>query len=348
MNSKINGHKNRNSKASLMGWVERYKRQIAVGGILVCLLVVAAVVLLGRFGKGTAEKTEDIDAMLNSALEAEETAEEAQAVEVPNDLLQDAYPKINELMENYYNYMAAGDVEGVMSLVDELSEDEQSYIEALKTLIEGYQNIRCYTKRGMQENEYLVFVRYDLKFIAVDSVAPGLQGYYVRMNDTGSYYISQAAFGEELTQYLNELLEHEDVKALYVEVGAEFETAKASDEKLAEYGTKLEMLKNGGTEETASEETAGEETTGEEGETADAGETEETPEEAPSGTAASVNKETRFKESTNVRAARSTDSDRLALGYQGEKVTHVESYEDGWSKIIFKGEEGYCKTEFLE
>ena len=89
---------------------------------------------------------------------------------------------------------------------------------------------------------------------------------------------------------------------------------------------------------------------GETPEEAPAEEPEQQPEEtpAPSGDGTEVNKETRFKESTNVRKDRSTDSERLALGYQGEHVTQVMDYSDGWSKIIYNGQEGYCKTEYLE
>jgi uncharacterized protein YgiM (DUF1202 family) len=60
------------------------------------------------------------------------------------------------------------------------------------------------------------------------------------------------------------------------------------------------------------------------------------------------NRETRVLESVNVRAKASTDSDRLTLAYQGDTITEIESYEDGWSKVQYNGVIGYVKTEFLE
>ena len=45
---------------------------------------------------------------------------------------------------------------------------------------------------------------------------------------------------------------------------------------------------------------------------------------------------------------RTTDSDRIALAYQGDAITQIESYDNGWSKVEYKGETGYVKTEFLE
>lgn len=349
MRSSMRHRKKQKRGGSFIHWVEDHKLIIAIAGILICIAVIAAVLLLGKQGGDELENIENEEALTTSTAETEADAAEAPVEEVviPNDLQQDAYPEINTLMENYYTCMAAGDVEGVKALVDVLTEEEQKYIEALKTLIEGYQNIRCYTKRGIEENAYLVFVRYDLKFIAVDSVAPGVQGYYVKQDANGSYYIFLDTPDETLTNFVNEIVQDADVQQLYADVWAEFEAAKAADEKLAEYGTKLEQLKNGDTTE-VTEETPEAEGTGEpEEDTSEEG-TGENETETPAGEAAVVNRKTRFKESTNVRSGRSTESDRIALGYQGETVTQVQTYEDGWSKIIFNGKEGYCKTEFLE
>ena len=69
-------------------------------------------------------------------------------------------------------------------------------------------------------------------------------------------------------------------------------------------------------------------------------------EEAPAAEA--QNRETRVTESVNIRSEASTDSDRIALAYQGDAITQIESYDNGWSKVEYKGESGYVKTEFLE
>ena len=66
------------------------------------------------------------------------------------------------------------------------------------------------------------------------------------------------------------------------------------------------------------------------------------------GEAQAQNRETRVKESVNVRSDATTDSDRIALAYQGDAITEIESYDNGWSKVEYKGQTGYVKTEFLE
>ena len=83
--------------------------------------------------------------------------------------------------------------------------------------------------------------------------------------------------------------------------------------------------------------------------TEEAAETEETAEEAPAeNTATEQNRETRFTESVRLRSEPSTEAEYLGTAYQGEHVTQIESYEDGWSKINYNGTECYCMTQYLE
>lgn len=162
---------------------------------------------------------------------------------------------------------------------------------------------------------------------------------------------------QELTDYVEQIAEGEDVQALRKEVKQKYEEAKAADENLAKQEERYVRLSSEPEEEPAEVADAGEETPaeGEEApeETAPEPE-EETPEETPeekpadSGEATAQNRETRFTESVRLRAEPSTEAEYLGTAYQGEHVTQIESYGDGWSKIKYNDKECYCKTEFLE
>ena len=83
--------------------------------------------------------------------------------------------------------------------------------------------------------------------------------------------------------------------------------------------------------------------------TAEAGETAESAETAEeTGEGTVLNRQTRVAESVNMRAEASTDSERLALIYQGETVTQIQAYDNGWSQIEYNGMTGYILTEYLE
>ena len=317
--------KNVFNKDKIGDWVVKYKRQVAVGCVAFCLVVFAGVSLAG--GSTSGKEGEASPAAADNGQSAEEQqgalvsaagAAEAAATENANPLEKDAHPEVNELIQNYYNYMAAGDMEGLASVEDTTSEEEQNRILRSKDLVEGYQNISCYTKKGLEEGSYLVFVYYELKFAQIDTAAPGLSALYVYTNDEGNLVIFNGEASEELNAYVEAMAQEEDVLALREEVRVKYEEAKAADANLAEQEARYLRIA-------------------------------ETAEEAPAeNTATEQNRETRFTESVRLRSEPSTEAEYLGTAYQGEHVTQIESYEDGWSKINYNGTECYCMTQYLE
>ena len=349
INDGRNDGSERREQSSGQSWVAANAMWLAVVGVLIALIIILLVVLLKKNGPAPAADTTDPEAV--PAAVADTGGELLEDVELPNNLEQDVNAGVNALIQSYYENMASGNVEGVRALVDVLSDSQASYIESLETLVEEYQNIHCYTKRGMEEGSFVVIACYDLKFVAADTVAPGMETWYVKTNEDGAYYIFLDTPGEDLLAYVNEIVEGEDVQALCDEVTQKFTSALEQDAKLAEYGAKLEQLKEKSEEgaEASTEENP------EEGTEAPPEEGEEQPQEDPaqneggsSEDGTDVNRETHFADTTNIRSGRSTDTDRVARGYLGEAVTQITDYPDGWSKVNYNGKEGYCKTEYLE
>ena len=147
-----------------------------------------------------------------------------------------------------------------------------------------------------------------------------------------------------------------------------YEEAKAADANLSEQEARYLRIAESGAEEVPAEEQPAEEATEEPAEEQPAEETTEEPaeeqpaeepaeepteeepaEEAPAeNNATEQNRETRFTESVRLRSEPSTEAEYLGTAYQGEHVTQIESYEDGWSKINYNGTECYCMTQYLE
>lgn len=359
--------KNVLNKDAVGDWIVKYKRQTAVGCVAFCLVVFAGISLAG--GEKTGENTSPTAAdaaqeteVQQGALVAAGGAAEAAATEGANPLEQDAYPAVNELIQNYYSYMAAGDMEGLASVEDSITEEEQNRILRSRDLVEGYQNISCYTKKGLEEGAYLVFVYYELKFAQIDTAAPGLSALYVYTNDQGNLVIFNGEASEELSAYVEAMAQEDDVLALREEVRVKYEEAKAADANLAEQEARYLRIAEGGTSEEVVEEQPAEEAAEETAEEQPAEEaTEETAEEQPAeeeteeeqpaeeeSSATAQNRETRFTESVRLRAEPSTEAEYLGTAFQGEHVTQIESYEDGWSKINYNGTECYCMTQYLE
>ncbi len=56
----------------------------------------------------------------------------------------------------------------------------------------------------------------------------------------------------------------------------------------------------------------------------------------------------RVKETVNVRKAASETAEKLGVAYQGDEFGLIMEQADGWTKIDYKGQTGFIKTEFLE
>lgn len=321
-----------------------WKKMFAKGRLCTAAMIVSLAVLMAGCGNTKEEEPEA------EPVETEQQAEEPEPE--PNNLEENSHASITRLMEEYCECIANGDVDKLEKLVDVLTDEEKEKIQARSSFIEAFENINCYTKNGPEPDSYIVFLCYDMKLTNIKTPAPDIVCLYVSAKDEdGDRYIHYGDAGQdaELQSYVSELENDPEVKALYEDVSARYQEAMDSDEMLREYiqGITGQLSEDENAEEESSEEASAEETPAEEAPAEETEQAEESPAEESQSTG-EVNRKTRVTESVNVRAEASTDSERLALAYQGEEITQIEAYDDGWSKVEYNGMTGYVKTEFLE
>ncbi len=312
-------------------------RIIAITMLLVSVLTAGC----GRDNtEDESEQQEQQEASVDGAVEAPEPEE-------PNNLEPNSHPSVDRLINKYLECLASGDVETLESLVDILPEGEAEKIQSRSRIIEGYENVNCYTKKGSEEDSYIVFVCYDMKLVKIDTPAPDILSLYVGPKDEdGNRRIHYGGIDESMEAYVQELEKDPEVQALFNDVNARYQAAKESDEALADY---LKRISGQIAEEEEPEAAEPEESEGGEPEVIEAEEGGEEPEPEPQeAEATSQNRKTRMADTANVRKEPSTEAERLAVAYLGEEVTQIESYDDGWSKVEYMGVTGYVKTEFLE
>ncbi len=72
------------------------------------------------------------------------------------------------------------------------------------------------------------------------------------------------------------------------------------------------------------------------------------PQETATESAITTEGTARVKETVNVRKAASETAEKLGVAYQGDEFGLIMEQADGWTKIDYKGQTGYIKTEFIE
>ena len=164
----------------------------------------------------------------------EAPTQEPEPTEEPNKLQKGAYPKVNALLDTYYTALGSKDVDTIRGITEGFSEEDGELIRSA-AYIQGYENVEVYTRKGMKEGEYVAFVSYDLKFVNLDTLYPGLSQLYVRTREDGSLAVLGEAESPEMESYMEQLCEEEDVKELISQVQTRADAAVSADPALKNF-----------------------------------------------------------------------------------------------------------------
>ncbi|MCM1182988.1 MAG: SH3 domain-containing protein [Roseburia sp.] len=294
-------------------------------------------------------------------------------------LAKNEYADVNTLMGDFYKALADGDKDTVMELRD--YNDEMAIItyDKKSEFIESYDDVTCYTKSGMEEGSYFVYVTYMVKIEGIDTKAPGLNAFYVYPDESGKLKID-GAMEQNVEASLKLVTSQEDVVDLYTRIDVSYKEALAADEQLNafmkelpvriknEVGealalAQLEQQGNGDASVTDLLQSAAAQVEGlgdANGAGAGAAVSDGAPEEqgAPEASAApqeeealenkTVNQIVRATATVNVRSSDSEEADRIGRVAEGTELTRLEERINGWSKVLFEGKEAYIKSDYLE
>ena len=283
--------------------------------------------------------------------------------EVPlMELEENAYPAVNALISNYYQAMAEGDVDAVVSMNEYVEEREKLRIREMSKYTEDYPELTVYTKKGPVEGSYLAYIYSKMKFTEYDELVPGLQAFYICTDESGECYINGGEDNSVVVQYIKDVSLQEDVVDLYNRVNVEYNEMVETDGELGAYlydlseridvsvGEALAKAEADAAkqqEEAAAQESEAENSGGAEGNGEDEAEGEGA-EAQESELAAATVKKVKATNVVNIRSSDSETADRLGKAQVGDEFTLLEERGNGWSKITFEGRDAFIKSEYLE
>lgn len=210
------------------------QKYVITAGIGVVLLIAVVIIVNSANKESSSAEPSSDDVIIASDTSGESTEEEA-----VNPLEKDAYPEINKLFETYFKALIESDTETFNKIVDSDADVTEDQMKTKTEFIENYQNIACYTKKGLVEDTFIVFVYFEVKFPKIETPAPSLMWRSVRLDENGDPYIDEKTLAEKDTEgeaqaYLQEILRSEEVLALSDDVNKKLEEAQKEDEALAD------------------------------------------------------------------------------------------------------------------
>lgn len=306
--------------------------------VLIVCVIITVIIAVNANHREALEKEAEQAAMAVPTEEGETVSVEG--LEMPQyELEENAHPEINNLVRAYYDAQASGDIDVISELNTYLDEIEIIRVQEMSKYVESYPVLNVYTKPGLTEDAYVAYVCSEVKFSEMEQELPGMQTFYIGLNDDGSYFINDGTNDANITNYIKKITLQDDVVDLNNKIVVEYNELLAEDEELEEYIAYLrekinedvgEILAQAEQAETEAPEPEPEEGT-------------ETEQEVPM-----VATTVRATDVVNIRSSDSEEADRIDKAQIGQEFRLLEERGNGWSKVSYNDGEAFIKSDYLE
>lgn len=298
-------------------WLSDNLRYFMLGGVILVIVVVLFFGIRAFMGNGKGGSDNSTSKEQTTADNDQGNVPSSPANDGETDGKKDANPmekadeEITSLIQGYYKALGDKDIATLKTLVDNLAPTDEAKITNAR-YIEGYEAGDVYTKKGLDDDSYVVYSCFYYICQGIDTKVPALAEFYVTKDADGNWKIDGAAYddSDEITKYEVSLRQDDDVKELKAKVKAQYEEAQASDSALAAF---LDGL---GEDATGSTETA-------------------------DGATLVVT------EDCNVRAEASSDGEVIGGLSAGTEIEKKGESGD-WIQIDYEGRTAYVHSSLLE
>ena len=226
---------------------------IAIAAGVVLLAVLAYILIWGRKGNNDpGSETNDPATTIagetgseSAPAETDEPSSEELNTETTSGLIEDtedysveykiddARESVLELMKTYYDATADCDVTAIRNCYydPEAILIDENTLKRKAQIIDGYRGIKCYEAAGLNTDEMVLYVLYEIKFKEVQTPAPTLIRFYLKKSGD-EWKIYNGPMSEELHDHLNKMTNNRDVISLMVQVNRAFSQACDRDDEL--------------------------------------------------------------------------------------------------------------------
>lgn len=318
----------------------------------IVVIVVAAMTVVFALGARKEKAAADSQQAESQSLQQDSSEAEQAAVIEDIPLVVNEDGELYTLLATYYNAMAEGDTETILSVCSEYSENELLRLQERAKYLEYYPTLEIYTKPGPEAGSTVAYVYYKLVFVNHAEEVPGFQAWYICTNEEGNLYINTTGeLPEDVNDYIVTVSTQADVVELYNKVQVEYNEVITAHQELLTYMQELSAQVNTSVGTVLAQENAS--NAGEGGNTdvtenengGDTGTDVQPSEETP------VDNGPQYATATttvNVRSSDSEQADKLGKVTGGSQVQVQEVIANGWTKIVFEGKDGYIKSEYLQ
>ena len=209
----------------LMELLREHGRLLVIPAI--CILLTVVIIILGNKNEKTEVKT----------AETTETAVQETVPDEPEIKLKKCeIPEINILVTEYFDARLNADTDRLYKIFNKSltqgKNDAREELEAQRSWIQSFKDIQVYELPGLEKDARLLFITYNIDFRRTDTLAPGIMYCYAIKNADGEYIFAENLLKDQ-KNYVNEMLEREDVAELKLSVNNSLSNVLNEDSTLA-------------------------------------------------------------------------------------------------------------------
>ena len=226
--------------------ISKFYREKAVP-ILVCVLAVLIVLLIFVLLLGGGQESS-----------AGTTKYQEWMIQLRNkDIAECPYDCINDFFDEYYTALCEGDTTTLETLVDDT--ESSNITTELSSIVESYSDITVYVTPGINEDEVLAFVSYNINFVNIESEAPAVDSFYLKADtQTNTVYIMAEMYTDaDINAFMYLASYREPVRSLLSDTEEDLNAILEEDAELRN----IYIIMNAMSEESTSSESSSDETT---------------------------------------------------------------------------------------
>lgn len=212
---------------------------------IVFILILIVFISVVKKGAEPEEQVSNSPENSTQAAQQKDTTEPASTDEggtqkqITTPMEMDADPDLNQFVADYLTAVSSCDADTLKSMVtDPTVYDDMSVLEARTSYVQGYINLKCYSKAGPEENSLIVFAVTNMSLVGIDTAPMEFMTLYIEKTDTG-YIINNYTQSDDVEAYIDTLKQDSDIQAVMRDIETYNANAIENDEGLKAF---YEML----------------------------------------------------------------------------------------------------------
>lgn len=157
---------------------------------------------------------------------------------VPNNLEKVTDKALTDLVASYLDAKLSCDRGAFENIVTDVSVIDEESLQTKYGTVTGFDDITCYSKRGTDNIDYIIYYTYYMGIATLSSKAVSIDRLFVTTVDD-QYRVFTGYVSEETQQYLDDINNDEDVQALISEAYEEMAREMEADENLLAYWMRM-------------------------------------------------------------------------------------------------------------